>query len=910
MATPSLLVRSSRRALCAACVFWFVSSSASAAGLDAVLEPRQRFAGRIATPADLDLVSFPALAGSELTVIATAMGDSGLRPGLRILQGGVELKAQFVVVGKNGGEERWVRIAIPQSEDVTIEIRGRDESLGEYRLRVRERLPSKLSWTPKVAAGGSKSLEFAARAGTKLKLDVERLAPLPSPLAMPVLVTPEGESVALDPYAQSLDAGLGVGPIALTEDGSYRVELSAGPDAEHLAVRVALVTAKSVPDTIVEAAGSVRAAGTVFLENGDWLATETSEDQESFVANELVARFDSSERAAAVAGRLGLELVSIAPDGTALLRAAGAPPFARAGSEFERSRVHGLCARVRAESGVAFAEPNHLRASFATPNDALFAQQWDYPAATFDAAAEVEDGDSARTIAVLDTGVRFEHPDLAGRFTAGFDFVSDSWNGGDGNGMDSDPTDPALAQGTHGTHVSGTIAASRGNAIGIAGAIGAGKILPLRVLGVLGGTDYDIAQAILYAARLPNASGTLPAQRAEVINMSLGGPNSSAALDAAVKQAIAAGVVVVAAAGNANSKTKMYPAGIDGVIAVGATDRLDARAFYSSFGHHLSIVAPGGDPWVDADGDGFADGVLSTVVDPFAGPTYARKSGTSMAAPHVAAAAFLLRAARPELSPFLVRAQLCASARDLGAPGPDKFHGYGLLDANRALASLLGTDDGAKDVFAFPSTVAFEAAVDHRELALVEVGNGASGQLSSVSSTAFWLDVAYTPGPLPRTLELTVDRSGLLPGVWQTSLAVATSFGEREVPVTIEVGDSGVPPLVSRAFVIAWDVLVREIAAVVEVDAADGGAFEFDDLPEGTYRFFAATDLDLDEVIGEMHDFAGAAVHPDDGELRFPLADGEEEPALVMMLGLGDGAETLPKSKPLPLGEHSPGSEP
>lgn len=879
---------------------------AGAATLDASLEPRQRFVGRVATPLDVDVIAYPALEGSELTVIATAIGGTQLEPRLRLLQGGIDLEPELIVTGKGGREERWIRVRVPATGEVTIEVSGRDESLGDYRLRIRERLPTKLQWKPKLSTGASKSFPFVARAGDAMTLEVERLDPSPMPMPMPTLVTPDGENVALDEFAHALEQGIGVGPVALGEDGAYRIELSAGAESEHLSVRIGLAVVKGAGATITEAPGSVRAAGSVFLENGDWLPSEADEfEAADFAANELIVRFSSAERASAVSERLGLEIVSQSPDGTALLRRRGAPPFSRAADPGERDWVRRWSASARAESGVAFAEPNFLRSSFATQNDVLYSQQWDFPAATFDLAADVEDGDSARTIAVLDTGVRFDHPDLAGRFTAGFDFVSDSWNGGDGNGLDSDPTDPILAQGTHGTHVSGTIVAARGNGIGIAGAIGSGKVLPLRVLGVLGGTDYDISQAILYAARLPNVSGTLPAQRAEVINMSLGGPYPSATLDAAVQQAIAAGVVVVAAAGNANSKTKMYPAGIDGVIAVGATDRLDERAFYSSFGPHLSLAAPGGDPWVDADGDGFTDGVLSTVVDPYVGPTYARKSGTSMAAPHVAAAAFLLRAARPELSPFLVRSQLCASARDLGAPGPDKFHGYGLLDADAALKDLLGLGVGDKAAFAFPSAPTFSIGIDERELGIVELGNGPTGELIGVAETAFWLESSFVPGALPRLIELSVDRSGLLPGLWSTTIELQTTFGVETVPVTVEVEDTAAPPLVPRAFVVAWDVGRREVASVVEITDVDDGAFEFVDLPEGTYRFFAATDLDLDLVIGEAHDYAGAALHPITGDVRFALADGEEEPALVMMLGVGGGSTSMPKGDSLALATDS-----
>src|SRR5690606_36227630 len=123
-----------------------------------------------------------------------------------------------------------------------------------------------------------------------------------------------------------------------------------------------------------------------------------------------------------------------------------------------------------------------------------------------------------------------------------------------------------------------TIAAGFDNGIGVAGAVPDGKDLPVRVLGVLGGTDFDIAQGVLYAAGLPNASGKVPAVKADVINMSLGGPNPSEILHQALKDAVAAGVVVVAAAGNAGTTFPLYPAAYPEVIAVTAIDVLDGMA--------------------------------------------------------------------------------------------------------------------------------------------------------------------------------------------------------------------------------------------------------------------------------------------------------------------------------------------
>jgi subtilisin family serine protease len=852
---------------------------------DATLTPRQRFAGVFALAGDRDRIRYPALGGSELTVIAYAVGGSGARPRIELFQNGVALSPQISSLCKDGSEHRMIRVAVPADGDVVIELVSEGDALGQYRMKIRERLPAHHSWKGNVSAGGTKSIEFMARTGAKAKIEVTRFGESDQPVAAPTLIDPDGEELSLDGLVTAQESVLAVGPVYLTSDGTYRAEVVAGSDSsELLELRIDVVEEKGSAGIVVESAGEATAAGDVFLELGDWIGEDTAAGD--FLADELVAVLRDPNRAPALAARFDLELVAVSPSGFARLRRAGNASPRVAATPAERAEVKQLCERIRREPEVEFAEPNHVRHELAIPNDPLFPQQWDYLRAGFASAADLVAGDAARTIAVLDTGIRFEHPDLAGRLIAGFDFVSDSWNGADGNGIDSDATDPLISQGTHGTHVAGTIVAARDNALGIAGAIGAGRVMPVRVLGVLGGTDFDIAQAILYAARLPNSSGQLPATRAEVINMSLGGPNPSALLDAAVSAAIEAGVVVVAAAGNANSKYPMYPAAIDGVIAVAATDAKDERAYYSSFGDHVVIAAPGGDPWVDADADGYFDGVLSCTVDPFAGATYTRKSGTSMAAPHVAAAAFLLRSVDPSLSPQEVAAYLCAGALDLGVAGKDKYFGYGRLDAGASVSHLMGVGPGTSALFAYPALAEFGVGVERIEVAVVPTGSGPVGSLTQVTCAAPWVSTDFTAGPLPMTLAIEVDRSGLLAGTWSATIEITTTTGALLMPVEVEVAPLDGPPAVSRVFVFAWDTVRHEVASIVEVEPGDAGEFGFDALPDG--------------IAGEDHDFAGAAIHPTTGDLKFALAHGTSSPALTLILAVGGNVE-LPKNGSLPI---------
>jgi subtilisin family serine protease len=190
----------------------------------------------------------------------------------------------------------------------------------------------------------------------------------------------------------------------------------------------------------------------------------------------------------------------------------------------------------------------------------------------------------------------------------------------------------------HGTHVAGTIAALTNNNLGVAGVAPAAKVLAIRVLDAQGsGSLSDIADGVLEAVK----------RGAKIINMSLGGDSDGQTLRAAIAEATAAGVLVVVAAGNDNTSRATYPAAYPGVLAVGATTASDQRASFSNYGTYVGIAAPG-------------DRILSTKL----GGGTTSLSGTSMASPHVAAAAALVWGANPSLTAAQVRAALTRT----GAP--------------------------------------------------------------------------------------------------------------------------------------------------------------------------------------------------------------------------------------------------
>ncbi|MBI1252123.1 MAG: S8 family serine peptidase [Alphaproteobacteria bacterium] len=330
-------------------------------------------------------------------------------------------------------------------------------------------------------------------------------------------------------------------------------------------------------------------------------------------------------------------------------------------------------------------EPNApAAAGLSLPNDPLAAFQWHYrPRGT--AAGQSPGGAGFETfwtrarqvgsrnvrVAVLDTGLLSDHPDIAqsGNVGPGVDLITAYERAGDDDGIDTNPYDvgdrcgAARENSYHGTHVAGTIGAVATNdRIGVAGGAWEVTILPVRVLGRCGGELADIVSGIRWAAGLAPAIAENGAQfvnstPADVINMSLSvGIPCPASMQAAIDAAVARGSVIVVAAGNKARPTQSYaPANCNNVIVVGANDARGGLAFYSNFGAEVDILAPGGDIFTDSDADGRPDGVLSSRVsseactDPAtnaSAPTcyYGFLQGTSMATPHVSAALALLAA--------------------------------------------------------------------------------------------------------------------------------------------------------------------------------------------------------------------------------------------------------------------------
>ena len=348
--------------------------------------------------------------------------------------------------------------------------------------------------------------------------------------------------------------------------------------------------------------------------------------------------------------------------------------------EVDSADVNPLAQALQASGEVEYAEPNYLYYVTMTPNDPLYDNGnnpalWGLNAIHANQAWDQTSGAGA-IVAVIDTGLYLDHPDIRDNVWLNVDEIAnngidDDRNGkvDDTHGWDFANSDNSPSDGYgHGTHVSGTIAATGNNGVGIIGVAHGAKIMPLKALrDDGGGSAFNIALAINYAAD----------NRADVINMSLAGQGFSSTLEQAVTRALVMDVVVIAAAGNNMINSQyLYPANIPGLISVGSvanvTGALPTLSTFSNTGPDIDLVAPGSN-------------ILSLKND----GGYKTSSGTSMAAPHVAGLAALIRAKYPDLTPAQVRALLVSTTTDLtssgGLPGWDDIYGHGLINAQAAL---------------------------------------------------------------------------------------------------------------------------------------------------------------------------------------------------------------------------------
>lgn len=443
------------------------------------------------------------------------------------------------------------------------------------------------------------------------------------------------------------------------------------------------------------------------------------------------------------ARRAGIAQTSAATLGASVLRRQGTgADVMRLSRRLSRSELDSVLTELRADSAVEYAEedlmlrpvedlrmPGTLAAageatSQFTPDDPRFATyQWHLHDAeggiNAPAAWELSHG-SGVVVAVLDTGILSEHPDLKDNdhVLEGYDFISDaevSRRGTDDRAAGAlDYGDwveganlcytgsPASNSSWHGTHTAGTVGELTNNGVGGAGVAFEAQVLPVRVLGRCGGYTSDIADAITWASGGSVEGVPDNAHPAEVISLSLGGSGTCGTVtQTAIDGAVARGSVVVVAAGNSASDASNFtPASCNNVITVGATRITGGMASYSNYGGAVDLSGPGGGGGQDTGNSGWDGYVFQTGYSGTTTPTsgdysYAGMAGTSMATPHVAAVAALVQSAlaeagREPLTPAALETLLKQSARAFPVSIPASTPiGAGIVDAKAALDKAL-----------------------------------------------------------------------------------------------------------------------------------------------------------------------------------------------------------------------------
>ncbi|OOY56359.1 hypothetical protein BOW07_06830 [Solemya velum gill symbiont] len=529
---------------------------------------------------------------------------------------------------------------------------------------------------------------------------------------------------------------------------------------------------------------------------------------------------------------------------------------------------------LASDPSVAFAEPNRILKPLATPNDTDYGLQWHYPQIGLPAAWDETYASSAK-IAVIDTGVLLSHPDLTNQLSAdGYDFISSTSISAYGDGIDNNPDDPGDSSNPgvsnssfHGTHVAGTVAAESNNSIGGAGVTWktSSQIVPVRVLGVGGGTTYDVLQGVKWASGQVN-DAPAPDQLAapvDVINLSLGGSGSCGVSEQAVYSAAKAnGVTVVVAAGNSGGNAANFsPANCDDVLTVSAVGYDKSLAYYSNFGLDIDVAAPGGNMSQDLDGNGDPDGVYSTLGDDT--PTYVTYNydyyhGTSMATPHVAGVIGLMKSANNTLTPDDIEAMLINGylTEDIGPTGFDTSFGHGLIRADLAVTAAKNPPVIPPNLAVYPGVLDFGSIFT---LATLTASNtGASGlNIIGVSDNQSWLTVTEpetTDGLGTYTVH--VDRSGLSAGTHNATISFDSNNNDINVNVSMSVGPADASADVGYIYVQLIDAGTDSVVDTVTPNGS--GAYSFTGVQDGDYKIVAGTDYNNDGAICSRGEACGA----------------------------------------------------
>ena len=446
--------------------------------------------------------------------------------------------------------------------------------------------------------------------------------------------------------------------------------------------------------------------------------------------------------------------------------------------KLDAADAESLMRQIAAEPNVEYIEVNKLNQPVFTPNDTRFGEQFGFGTGAGGIRAteawDITSG-AGTVVAVLDTGIT-NHSDLNANILPGYDFIIDTAVSADGNGRDSDPSDPGDAFGGnpsswHGTHVAGTVAAVTNNAKGVAGTAFSAKVVPVRVLGKGGGYDSDIADAVIWASGGTVSGVPANANPAEAINLSLGGSGAcGSAMQSAINGAVGRGTTLVIAAGNSNANVSGFsPANCANVVAVGSVTSTGARSSFSNYGAGVDVAGPG-------------SAILSTLNTGTAGPgteTYASYSGTSMATPHVAGVVALIQSvSSPAKTPAQVEALLKSTARAFPSP-PSQPIGSGIVNAKAAVDAAGGGGGNVAPVANFSSSAS------GLTVSFTDTSTDSDGSIASRS---------WNFGDGTTSTATNPSKTYAAAGTYNVSLTVTDDDGATNTktsPVTVSTGGGG-----------------------------------------------------------------------------------------------------------------------
>ena len=466
--------------------------------------------------------------------------------------------------------------------------------------------------------------------------------------------------------------------------------------------RVLLVVASlAAPVPFASAQQAPRVAQLRVVPTTDRIIVKLKSASRTTALRDQPVRILAAETVGALSGRAGVALRAVRPmsDDAHVL----ALPQA-----YRNAQVQSMVDRLRADPTVEYAYVDVRDRLMAVPNDPLFPQQTYLQApgaaplaasVNAPAAWDITRGTSTAVVAIVDGGLRFDHPDLAGRLLAGYDFVGADCTTGsngcttanqfatanDGDGRDADPSDPGdwvsasdaasnpvftgcdtQDSSWHGTHIAGIIGAVGNNALGVTGLNWNATLLPVRVAGKCGGYRSDVVDGMRWAAGLAVPNVPANTRPAKVVNVSLGsaGTCATSAYNQAVIDVLATGAIIVAAAGNEDT-VPILPAACPGVISVGGVRGDGTRAVYSNSGAGLTIMAPAGD-YTSATNDRLVSSNNAGRTTPVAYSSagyYVGEAGTSFSTPVVSGVVSLMLSANPNLTSAQVTSILQSTAR-------------------------------------------------------------------------------------------------------------------------------------------------------------------------------------------------------------------------------------------------------